>query len=255
MTATIANAQVTTDTESTDILQVDDLRFVVRRSERRTTVGVTVERDGSLTLTSPINLPRAQLEQIARNKRFWIYSRLAEKNDLSWPLAAKEYVAGEGFWYLGRSYRLRVIDDSALPIGQSHNLAALRLQQGRFLLRQSALPHARATFIRWYTDHGTARLSRFVQDLSERIDAQPRGFRVRDLGHRWGSCGHATTLNFHWRTILLPPRIIEYVVAHELTHLYEPHHGVPFWRCLERILPDCSARKFWLAQHGARYTL
>lgn len=79
----------------------------------------------------------------------------------------------------------------------------------------------------------------------------PGGAAVQELGYRWGSCGKGGRLFFHWRSILLPPRIADYVVVHELVHLREPHHSPGFWRAVERVLPDFALRKQWLAEHGA----
>jgi predicted metal-dependent hydrolase len=244
-----------TNTLGFDTLVIDDLRFTVRRSARRATIGITVERDGSLTLSAPPACSHLQLEQTARDKRFWIYTKLAEKQALTVPPPHKEFVTGEGFWYLGRSYRLRVLPTVAPDTASKACTTGLRLHQGRFLLSQAEAPRARDTFVRWYSERASIRLIPFVQDLSARIDVQPQLVRVRDLGHRWGSCGHTNTLNFHWRAILLPPRIVEYIVAHELVHLNVPHHDSRFWRRLERTLPDYAARKYWLAEHGGRYTL
>lgn len=58
---------------------------------------------------------------------------------------------------------------------------------------------------------------------------------------RWSAC---------WRTILLPPRIVEYVAVHELVHLQHPHHTPPFWARVERVLPDFALRKARLAENG-----
>ncbi len=69
----------------------------------------------------------------------------------------------------------------------------------------------------------------------------------RDLGHRWGSCGKGGKLCFHWRSILLPSSIVEYIVVHELVHLHEPHHTPVFWTRVERAMPDFAKRKQWLA--------
>ncbi|GGO77650.1 hypothetical protein GCM10011348_07690 [Marinobacterium nitratireducens] len=55
---------------------------------------------------------------------------------------------------------------------------------------------------------------------------------------------------FHWKTILLPARIAEYVVMHEPVHLYGPNHSVEFWHRLERAMPVYDERKLWLARHG-----
>ena len=83
----------------------------------------------------------------------------------------------------------------------------------------------------------------------------PSGIKVRDLKSRWGSCGKNGNLNFHWRIILLPTRIIEYIVVHELIHLIEPHHTSEFWRRMERVLPDFAQRKKWLADNGVKADL
>jgi predicted metal-dependent hydrolase len=57
-----------------------------------------------------------------------------------------------------------------------------------------------------------------------RIGVEPKGIEVRDLGFRWGSCGKAGSVNFHWTTILLPAGGVDYVIVHELAHLIEPNH-------------------------------
>lgn len=69
----------------------------------------------------------------------------------------------------------------------------------------------------------------------------------------WGSCGKGGRLNFHWRSILLPPRIIEYVIVHELVHILEPNRTPAFWTRVERTMPDFAVRKQWLAEHAGRY--
>ncbi|MCB9421742.1 MAG: M48 family metallopeptidase [Ardenticatenaceae bacterium] len=71
--------------------------------------------------------------------------------------------------------------------------------------------------------------------------------------HAWGSCSPSGKLNFHWRTVCLPSRIIEYVVVHELVHLHEPNHGEGFWQRLRRAMPDYRERASWLAKQGSSY--
>ena len=226
-------------------LTIDDLQFTLVRSAKRKTVGVTVERDGSLVLSAPADCPVERVEEIAREKQLWVYTKLAEKRLLFRPPPQKEYVSGETFHYLGRSYRLKLV----APSEQS---APLRLIHGRFLLRQDAIPEARRHFVRWYAEHGQPWLSRRVELFASRIGVTPASVEVRDLGYRWGSCSASGGLNFHWRSVLLPPRIIEYVVAHELVHLLTPNHSAEFWMRLERAMPDYAARKEWLAEEGAR---
>ena len=67
------------------------------------------------------------------------------------------------------------------------------------------------------------------------MGVEPGPVEVRDLGYRWGSCGKRA-LHFHWATMTLPPRLIEYVVVHELAHRLVPHHGDEFWRAVGTTL-------------------
>jgi predicted metal-dependent hydrolase len=228
----------------TESLAIGDLYFALQRSDRRKTVGITIDRGGELILTAPSDCPLEAIKRIAEEKRFWIYTKLAEKELLFHHKIEKEYVNGEGFYYLGRSYRLLITSSVSAP---------LRLHQGRFILRSNEQHHAQKHFINWYIEHAQPWLQRRVNFLADRIGVSPKAIQVRDLGFRWGSCSCSGTLNFHWRTILLPPRISEYIVCHELVHLHEPHHDRQFWQRLERAMPDFASRKQWLAENGSRF--
>jgi hypothetical protein len=107
-------------------------------------------------------------------------------------------------------------------------------------------------YVYWLMRSERARpwLSGKVQDFAARMEVLPAGVRVRDLGYRWGSCGKGEWLYFHWKTILLPAQIAEYVVVHEMAHLHEPHHTPGFWRRVERAMPDFERRKLWLVGRG-----
>jgi predicted metal-dependent hydrolase len=222
-------------------LQVDDLCFEVRRSARRKTLEITVDRGGELVLAAPPEVDEDTLRAFVRAKRFWIYTRLAEKEQLQKAAPPKTFVNGEGFLYLGRSYRLKLVDGQAEPI---------KLFNGRFCLRRELTDTGRQALIHWYSKKGQDWLWRKVRDYAARMEVTPAGVKVQDLGYRWGSCGKDGWLYFHWKAILLPARIAEYVVVHELAHLHEPHHTPEFWRRVERALADFEHRKRWLAEHG-----
>ncbi len=61
---------------------------------------------------------------------------------------------------------------------------------------------------------------------------------IRDQQTRWGSCSAKKNLNFNYRIALLPDRLADYVVAHELCHLRELNHSPRFWNLLSLSLPD-----------------
>ncbi len=224
------------------------LSFELRPSAKRRTIGITVERDGQLILSTPPQVPIETLEKVVNEKRLWIHSKLIEKESFNPPTSAKEYVSGEGFYYLGRSYSLKLVDGV-------EGKPPLRLYQSRFELQREAQAQGREAFIRWYCDRLSSILDTEIAAKVDRLEASPRSVQVRDLGYRWGCCGYKGDLYFHWRVAMLPRAMIEYVVAHELVHLIEPNHHHAFWDRVEQIVSDWCDRKRWLAHNGASYDL
>jgi predicted metal-dependent hydrolase len=232
----------------TEMLSLEGLEFALTRSRRRRTIGIAIERDSELSITAPEETPVPDIETVVRKKLFWIFAKLAEKALLLQPALAKEYVSGEGFHYLGRSYRLLFTAEADV-----NGEARVRLVGGRFVLPRKAQPRAAELFNAWYAEHALLWLRRRVDLLAAQVGQRPKDIRVRDLANRWGSCSDEGVVNFHWRVIRLPPSLIEYVAAHELIHLLEPRHDAAFWTRLERVLPDYRQRKRALATTGSQY--
>ena len=96
-------------------LTVDDLCFDVRWSPRRRTIGLTVARDGGLRVLAPAGTSPRRLERVVRQKLPWVRRKLAEFEAMGPPPAAPALVDGERMPYLGRTYRLRLVDRPAAP--------------------------------------------------------------------------------------------------------------------------------------------
>ena len=225
-----------------DHLDLGDLHFRVRWSTRRKTLGLTVERDGTLTLAAPVGCAVDRLVRFARSRTFWVYIQLAKRDLLSHPHEAREFVTGEGFTYLGRTYRLLLVDP-----GPGEPLC---LKNGRLQLHRNRAAEGHGLLRQWYIRLGNVWLKNQVHRLAGHAGVDVPAVQVQDLGYRWGSCGRNGRIYFHYRVMTLPPALVEYVVAHELVHLREPHHTPTFWRLLGRILPDYELRRDRLAQVG-----
>ena len=225
-----------------DSMCIGDLLFQVRESSRRTTVGITVDRDGSLHLHAPAGCPPDALAAWAHSKRMWVYRKLAEKDLLLSARPTKEFVTGEGFPYLGRSHRLLVADAESV-----------RMDRGRIVMPREAITNGAASMalIRWYRTRGEHWLPGRLVPWAARMGLKPGAVEVRDLGYRWGSSSSNGTLNVHWATLQLLPRLIDYVLVHELAHIAHPQHTPQFWATVERALPDYERRKDDLAAVGA----
>ena len=82
-----------------------------------------------------------------------------------------------------------------------------------------------------------------------RVGRAPGRVAIRDQKSRWGSCSAKGNVNFNWKLIMAPPQALDYVVIHELCHLYEFNHSPRFWALVERQQPDYEVWKKWLKTH------
>lgn len=218
-----------------------DIDYELKKSSRKTT-SIYIERDSTIKVLAPEPYDIAKIEEILETRRSWIYRNLAEWEDLNRTRVQREFVNGEGFPYLGSTYRLQIIDDAT---------QALSLRNGIFLLKRSELSSARDRFIDFYKSKARSRLPRYVDQYAKQMGLEPTGVRVQELKNRWASCSTDGMLNFHWRCMMAPLSALNYIVVHELAHLKHPNHTPEFWYEVEKVLPDYPKAKGWLRLHGA----
>lgn len=223
-----------------------DLSFRVLPRPDRRTLEITVERDASLSIKVPEGAPVDQITKYIQHKRPWIYRKLAEKDALAHPPVVKEIVDGEGFAYLGRNYRLLLVDDQDVSV---------KLERGRLRLRRADAASGARVIRRWYEHTGTAWASRRIRSWNRQLGAADVGVNITSLGYRWGSVRRPERVNVHWATMQLPPSLIDYVLVHELAHLGERNHTPRFWQLVGRLLPDYERRRDELAIRGSRLWL
>lgn len=225
-----------------EIVEIGGLSFEIRRSGRRKTVALTVDRAAELVLHAPIDTPVEHLARWTESKLLWVHRKLEIKRELEAKVSSPEYVTGESFSYLGKRYRLKIVLNQDEP---------LRFGGGGFTLRADARASAMEHFRRWYSDAGHVWVQQRVRAVAPRVGAMPAGLQVRDIGYRWGSCTAKGVIHLNWKMLQLPVRLADYVIAHELAHLIERHHGPAFWALLGRAMPDWEERQGELKRKAA----
>lgn len=233
----------------TETIEIDDLVFSVKRSTRRRTVGVTVERDKSLVAHLPQEVALDEATKLIASKLLWVHQKLTEQGESAREnvFRVAEFVDGEGFHLLGKHYRLKLVDVPKNVTG----VPSVRFEGDRLLLRREQAISGGKRIEEYYTRAAHPYLNETVQRWKRIVGVEPRRFiQVMDLGYRWGSCSADGTLNFHWRVMQLPPRVIDYLVVHELMHIKFRDHSNKFWKNLGSIMPDYEIRREWLKKNG-----
>jgi hypothetical protein len=227
--------------------RVRDIEYVLLPGSERKTTDIVIERDGVITVRPPADYSPEMVDAVVESKRLWIYRNLAEWKDLNASAVAREWVNGETFLYLGRAYRLALVSNQESP---------LLLKEGRFclsreLIEKGGVSAAEQAFEAYFTDKGADRFKERVAYYAPKVGVQISAIKVKDMGFRWASCGKGGTLNFHWKCMMAPPKIIDYIVVHELCHLHQANHTDAFWNEVDKVMPDYRERKEWLRKYGA----
>lgn len=212
----------------------------------RTTLGLEVSPDGSVTIRAPKDVSREVVRAKVRKRARWITKQQRRVAALPLPsAAAKEYVVGETHWFLGRNHRIRLDRLDADVAGDEGVQLA-----GRFYRVRTCRPddpaHTKHLLTNWFRAQAEARLPAFFKRGAETVrpyGIQAPEMQVYAMQNRWGSFTPNRRILLNPLLIHAAPYAIEYVVVHELCHLKHPYHDADFYNLLDRLLPTWRDRK------------
>lgn len=207
---------------------------------RRRTLGLDVLPDGSIVIAVPRQATPEDVTGVLRGRRLWLAKAVRRREVLAAEHPAKELVDGEGFTYLGRHYRLLLVDEQTAPV---------RLRGGWLRLRGDA---GGADIVDWYRVRGRHWLTEKVRSWAGRVGVEPPEVLVRDLSTRWGLRTKDRSLAFHWASMQLSPDLLDLVVVHELIHLLVDRHDDEFRQRLLVALPEAVVLESKLHDEGRR---
>jgi len=222
--------------------------FVLKRSRRRS-IGFAIGEDG-LRVTAPTWVTLAQIDEAVREKSAWILTKLRDwHNRQQSALTRTDWHAGGELAYLGQRIRLGLpaertwfAGDADAPSACDTLWLALPENAESARIRDAAQAWLQQRAHAWFG----ARLAVFLA----RTGLTVRRWRLSSAATRWGSCSSDGSIRLNWRLIHFAPAIIDYVIAHELAHLREMHHGPQFWDQVAQILPGFETARAALQRHA-----
>lgn len=189
--------------------------------------------DGRVHISAPLDYPEARLRLFALQKWVWIAAQ-REKFQAYDYQPDRKWVSGEAHYLLGTQYRLLV---RRMTTG-----AYSAHIEGDYLVacvHTATTPDAiRQTVYAYYRQRLTPILQRYIDKWQTELGVSLLAWDVHAMARRWGSCSkERQTAWFNVELAKKPLDCIEYVVAHELTHLIERNHTDRFHRLLTQHLP------------------
>src|SRR3989344_7591097 len=89
-----------------------------------------------------------------------------------------------------------------------------------------------------YKEHTRALVKQKLAQYNQVYGFKINRVAIKNTKSRWGSCSKKCNLNFNYRLVLLPERLADYVIVHELCHLGEFNHSKNFWKLVAMGMQD-----------------
>ena len=201
-------------------------------------VTLKVKRDGTVHLTVPEAATDDYIEKVIANKKEWIETQLNHFDENYEKPKIKEMVSGESFKYLGKNYRLKVIEAEEEGVRLYRGYIEIYIKDKGNLNRKEEL------LKKWYMDKAKKKFAELVHQYEEVVKEDIKSIRVLTMKTRWGSCNVGSrNINLNLELIKKPRYCIEYVILHELAHLKYPNHSKAFWEYMSVHMPNWKWRK------------
>lgn len=227
-------------------MKLEDLNITIEKTERRKTVSIFIERNGSVKVLAPVNASDEKVEAAVRSREYQIYSKIAKWKELNQGKVNREFVNGQSFLYLGRNYRLKLTENQDVP---------LKISGGFFHLDKKYLPKADKVFKEFYREKALIKIQERLKLIQEKFAHRPSYIKVLELQNRWASWTPRNGLNFHWKCIMAPVSVLDYIIMHEMVHLQYPNHSNEFWNELDKKMPNFRENQNWLKNNGIKLGL
>jgi predicted metal-dependent hydrolase len=206
----------------------------------RKTLEITVHPDQSVVVKAPLGTDVEEVHRRVVRRADWIARQRRFFRQFDPRTPARCYVGGETHLYLGRRYRLKI----------SHgNRDAVKLTRGFFEIEVNGAispEKVKGLLDRWYRERAAVRFRESFDRCwthFEKFSFNKPELQIKKMQKRWGSLSAKGRLTLNIDLIRAPRECIDYVIAHELSHLRDQSHDSKFYRLLGRVIPDWEKRR------------
>jgi predicted metal-dependent hydrolase len=215
------------------------LDYVLLRSKRRS-IGFMIDEDG-LRITAPKWVTLTDIEHAIREKQQWILRKLNERRERSSRrLQPKmEWRDGATLPFLGADITLRIRTQQAQGISFDAHSRELLVCLPVDAIEQQLKDRVQS----WLQLEAKRIFAERLPLYADKLEVRFQSFKLSSALTQWGSCTADGRIRLNWRLVHFALPLIDYVVAHELSHLREMNHSTRFWATVQSVFPEFQEAK------------
>ena len=210
-----------------------DIKVVQSRSGRKLTLKID-EKERVPVLSVPRFCSRRQAINFVTEHTDWIIKSLNKLPEI------KYFAAGESFSLFGQEVTVEHHPEARRGVWLEENKLCVS-GETEFIHRRVKDYIKKRAQEEFYVR---------TKELADKLGCDLSGVSIKDTTSRWGSCSSLHHINYSWRIALAPDFVIDYLMAHEVSHLKHPDHSDEFWACVASLCPEWSRGRIWLKRYG-----
>ncbi|MGA0805756.1 MAG: M48 family metallopeptidase [Pseudohongiellaceae bacterium] len=218
--------------------------FELNRMRRKTLV--VYVKSGKVEVRSPLKTPMWWINTFLQEMTPWILEQLS----------AQQAKLRE---------RLVIADNREVPfLGQPRLIQVVISERQQVLLKGDKLYlHVQARnrdkleklFHAWLLEQAREYMAtqtiKYARELG--VDKKLKEVVFRKTRTKWGHCCEDGTIQYNWLAMMAPREVVNYLIAHETSHLRHLDHSAKFWNTVGSLCPDYKDLRNWLTRNGHRF--
>jgi predicted metal-dependent hydrolase len=222
------------------------LDYTLVRSKRRS-IGFLIEDEG-LRVTAPKWVTLGEIESAIREKQRWIFAKLNERRERSARRLQPQmqWCDGAKLPYMGHEIILRIASTQASGVHYDETKRELTVSLPAEATEQQLKDRVQG----WLQIEAKRLFAERLPIYAEKLGVTFQSFALSSAMTQWGSCTADGRIRLNWRLMHFALPQIDYVIAHELSHLREMNHSGRFWATVQSVFPEFEAAKKALRDHA-----
>jgi len=221
--------------------------FELVRSTRRRSISIEIS-NAKVLVRAPQFVAKAEIEKFVHEKSVWVQQKLQQQEQQLSSAPVYSFTSGSAMPYLGEPLTLVVHKQPKADVVRYGDKLLVILSSRARVSEQAQI---KRLVCQWYQQQAQRLLQHKTDLAAARLGVTHAGVALKATRSKWGHCTAKGAIQYNWQIMLAPEPVVDYLVAHEVSHLLHHNHSPVFWAVVEHLCPDHKKCRAWLKAHGS----
>lgn len=219
--------------------------YQLKRNSKSSRLSISLKTNGEIIVTAPKLIPKFFIDKFVKDNQTWIKKQKQKiKNKL-------KFIDEKSIYIFGKKYSIE-FKETLGPSKVTTRANKLTIELHKTTQPNNFNPNNPPTVLtRFLKNTAQHYILNRTNLLANKMNLTYKKISFKTQKTRWGSCSSAGNLNFNLKLIHFEPKIIDYVIIHELSHLEHMNHSKNFWQLVEKYDPEYRLNRGWLKRYGS----